>query len=52
MNPNDLLRLLNRIYCYMPHDNPIRGEIKGIMDNIKSQREHLPPVEIVEKKVD
>lgn len=47
MNPNDLLRLLNRIYSYMPHDNPIRGEVKGIMDNIKSQREQLPPVEIV-----
>jgi len=30
----------------MPHDNPIRGEVKGIMDNIKSQREQLPPVEI------
>jgi hypothetical protein len=47
MDPNNLLRLLNRIYCYMPHDNPITGEIKSIMDNIKSQREQLPPVEIV-----
>ena len=47
MNPNDLLRLLNRIYSYMPHHNPIRDEIKGIMDNIKSQREQMPPVEIV-----
>jgi len=47
MDPINLLRLLNRIYCYMPHDNPITGEIKSIMDNIKNQREQLPPVEIV-----
>jgi len=47
MNPNDLLRLLNRIYSYMPHNCPIRDEIKSIIDNIKSQREQLPPVEIV-----
>lgn len=50
MNPNDLLRLLNRIYAYMPHNNPIRGEIKSIIDNIKSQREQLPPVEIVNEQ--
>ena len=50
MNPNELLRLLNRIYSYMPSSNPLYNEIGDMIGNIKRHREQLPPVEIVENK--
>ena len=47
-----MLALLNRIYAYMPSSNPLYNDIGNMIGDIKRHREQLPPVEIVEKKVD
>jgi DNA-directed RNA polymerase subunit H (RpoH/RPB5) len=45
MNPEDLFRLLKHIIVWVPENNPIRNEIKNIMDQIKNGREKLPDIE-------
>ena len=47
MNHLEMLKLMNRIYAHLPHNNPIRKEVWEIMNNLKAMREQLPPVEIV-----
>lgn len=31
MEPQQLIRLLKRIYCWMPHSNPIRNEVAEVI---------------------
>ena len=47
MNLDELLRLLNRIYVYLPSYLSIKKEVKNIIDQIKNSKEKLPPIEIV-----
>lgn len=37
MDPRQLLALLNRIYVWLPYNNPMRAEVKEIMNQIKTQ---------------
>jgi len=37
MNIHELINFLHRVWCWMPHDNPIRNEVKQMIDRLKSQ---------------
>jgi len=38
MDLNQLIHLINRILCYMPLNNPMRGELQEMLHNMKTQR--------------
>lgn len=38
MHVNELIRLLNRISCWIPQNNPIQKELKEVIAHLKSQR--------------
>jgi hypothetical protein len=38
MNPEELLKLLQRIYVWLPKNNYMRTEVQNIIDQIKAQR--------------
>lgn len=37
MDIHELIRFLNRIYVWMPSNNPIRGEILHVIQKLKGQ---------------
>ena len=49
MNPDDLLKLMKRLYVYIPSNIAIRSEVENIINHLKSQRQKFPHIEIVEK---
>ena len=38
MDINELIRILNRISCWIPQDTYIQSEIKDLIQRLKSQR--------------
>lgn len=36
MDPKDLLRFLQHIIVWIPHSNPIRGEIQNAINQLKA----------------
>jgi len=35
MNIHDLIRFLHRVWCWMPHDNPVRKEMLDVQRQLK-----------------
>ena len=38
MDLNQLIGLLNRVYVWLPHDNPMRQEVMNVLNQLKAQR--------------
>lgn len=34
MEPQQLIALLKRIYCWIPHSNPIRAEVANVINQL------------------
>lgn len=43
MDQHELIKFLNRIYCWIPSDNPISGEIKQMVLNLGGSVSELSP---------
>jgi len=39
MDINQLIGLLNKIYVWLPHDNPMRNEVLHVLNQLKAQRQ-------------
>jgi hypothetical protein len=52
MNPEEFLKLLNRIYVYTPSYLSIHKEVKTIIDQIKNSKQKYPHIEIIEDTVE
>jgi hypothetical protein len=39
MDLHQLIGLLNKIYVWMPQDNPMRQEIQNVLNHLKAQRQ-------------
>jgi len=39
MHPEQLLQLLQKIYVWLPYNNPMRTEVKNIIQQLKAQRQ-------------
>ena len=39
MDINQLIGLLNKVYVWLPHDNPMRNEVLTILNHLKAQRQ-------------
>jgi len=38
MDLNQLIGLLNRVYVWLPQDNPMRQEVMNVLNQLKAQR--------------
>ena len=38
MDLNQLIGLLNRVYVWLPQDNPMRQEVMTVLNQLKAQR--------------
>jgi len=38
MDLNQVIQLLNRVYVWLPHDNPMRQEVMNVLNHLKAQR--------------
>ena len=45
MNQHELIKFLNRIYCWIPSDNPISYEIKQLVQSLGGSVSELKQVE-------
>lgn len=49
MDQAQLINFLRRIYCWIPHSNPVRKEIKQVVEGLGGRvselKEHLPSTE-------
>jgi hypothetical protein len=39
MDLNQLIGLLNRVYVWLPQDNPMREEVLNVLNQLKAQRQ-------------
>ena len=39
MDLNQLIGLLNRVYVWLPQDNPMRQEVMNVLKQLKAQRQ-------------
>jgi hypothetical protein len=39
MDLNQLIGLLNRVYVWLPQDNPMRQEVMNVLNQLKAQRQ-------------
>jgi hypothetical protein len=39
MDLNQLIGLLNRVYVWLPQDNPMRHEVLNVLNQLKGQRQ-------------
>jgi hypothetical protein len=39
MDLNQLIGLLNRVYVWLPQDNPMRQEVMQVLNQLKAQRQ-------------
>lgn len=37
MNIQELINFLHRVWCWMPSSNPMKNEVKQMIDRLKSQ---------------